>query len=370
MLTSVYVTGIKLWKRRFLSFAYSRLFSPFLRLDKDDKLSEHLQLAFFSVAPKFKLHLLLYVLRCVIRSQDQVLVFAATMAHVQFLEIVLSRLGFDCSYLYSDMDPTSRRINAAKFQKKLVNILVATDIAARGIDIPSLDYVINYNFPSSAKVFVHRVGRVARAGKSGIALNFVSASEEPYLWDLHKFLGRAVVFSPKLEVGALSNAVTLDMEPNAALKYSTVIEDNSVEVSNNQQSSNNYYNRNNINWNFHFGSVPEVIFSEEADEISRLLDDPEVEDWALKKDNAYSMYERSRPRASKEAVREMREVKRLITPGVHQLLRESVRRHITLTDHAQEMLERKLIIMDQLKNVKLKKVRFARQQISYLPKRL
>ena len=63
-------------------------------------------------------------------------------------------------------------------------------LQARGIDIPMLDNVINYNFPSKPKLFVHRVGRVARAGRTGTAHSFVAPDEVPYLLDLHLFLGK------------------------------------------------------------------------------------------------------------------------------------------------------------------------------------
>jgi hypothetical protein len=71
----------------------------------------------------------------------------------------------------------ARKINIAKFRAQKVMIMIVTDVAARGIDIPLLDCVINYDFPTTSKVFVHRVGRVARAGRSGIAYNFLSVEE-------------------------------------------------------------------------------------------------------------------------------------------------------------------------------------------------
>ena len=63
------------------------------------------------------------------------------------------------TFIYSNLDPTARKINAAKFQTGKVKVLVVTDVAARGLDIPHLDCVINYNFPEKSKVFVHRVGK-------------------------------------------------------------------------------------------------------------------------------------------------------------------------------------------------------------------
>lgn len=69
---------------------------------------------------------------------------------------------------------------------------MVTDIAARGVDIPALDVAINFHFPAKAKLFVHRVGRVARAGRPGRALSLVSIDELPYLIDLYLFLGTAL----------------------------------------------------------------------------------------------------------------------------------------------------------------------------------
>lgn len=71
---------------------------------------------------------------------------------------VLNRAGISNTYIYSDLDPAARKINAAKFSSSKVKVLIVTDVAARGIDIPMLDNVINFNFPAKSKLFVHRVG--------------------------------------------------------------------------------------------------------------------------------------------------------------------------------------------------------------------
>lgn len=74
---------------------------------------------------------------------------------------ILDRVGLSNTYIYSNLDPSARKINAAKFSTGKVKVLVVTDVAARGIDIPQLDNVINYNFPAKSKLFVHRVGQYA-----------------------------------------------------------------------------------------------------------------------------------------------------------------------------------------------------------------
>lgn len=71
------------------------------------------------------------------------------------------------------MSQTARKIHVAKFRAGKVHLLVVTDVAARGIDIPLLDNVINFDFPATPKLFVHRVGRAARAGRSGTAFSML-----------------------------------------------------------------------------------------------------------------------------------------------------------------------------------------------------
>ena len=84
---------------------------------------------------------------------------------------LLSAAGIESSYIYSALDATARKINIGKFQYKKTMVMIVTDLAARGIDIPMLDNVINYNFPAKPKLFVHRVGEYA-CTRSG---NFHSA---------------------------------------------------------------------------------------------------------------------------------------------------------------------------------------------------
>ena len=97
------------------------------------------------------------------------------------------------SHAYGSLDQTARKMQVQDFRTGMTNILVVTDVAARGIDIPILANVINYDFPAQPKVFVHRVGRTARAGKKGWSYSLVRESDAPYLLDLQLFLGRRLV---------------------------------------------------------------------------------------------------------------------------------------------------------------------------------
>ncbi|KAM6986502.1 ATP-dependent RNA helicase DDX54 [Aplochiton taeniatus] len=174
-----------------VEFARAGLTEPVLiRLDVDSKLSELLKISFFHLRLDDKPALLLYLLRNVVKPQEQTVVFVATKHHVEYLKELLAVEGVECAYIYSALDQTARKINIGKFVHRKAMVLIVTDVAARGIDIPLLDNVINYNFPSKAKLFLHRVGRVARAGRSGAAYSLVCTDEVPYVYDLHLFLGR------------------------------------------------------------------------------------------------------------------------------------------------------------------------------------
>lgn len=119
------------------------------------------------------------------------------------------------------MDPSARKINTAKFQLKKVSVLIVTDVAARGIDIPSLDYVVNVHFPGKPKLFVHRVGRCARAGRQGTAYSIVSTEDEAHLIDLHLFLNRPFDIDDRSIIGIIpqdvqeeEHAMVLDLLAN------------------------------------------------------------------------------------------------------------------------------------------------------------
>lgn len=210
-----------------VEFAKAGLQNPKLvRLDAESKISPDLKMAFFSVKQAEKDACLLVLLRDVIgvplgstkasrddqaEAQDgkgkgkakakyheqitaphQTLVFAATKHHVEYLTNLLSTAGYAVSHIYGSLDQTARSQQMEQFRRGHSSILVVTDVAARGIDIPVLENVVNYDFPQGARVFVHRVGRTARAGRQGWAWSFVTNSELPYLLDLQLFLGRPI----------------------------------------------------------------------------------------------------------------------------------------------------------------------------------
>uniref|UniRef100_A0A5K3ERP3 RNA helicase n=1 Tax=Mesocestoides corti TaxID=53468 RepID=A0A5K3ERP3_MESCO len=177
-----------------LEFARAGLSEPALiRLDVDTKLSNRLKLAFISCLPFEKEALLIYLLQNIIPRKERVIIFLATKHHVDYLELLLKEFHIDCTVVHSGLDPVARNMAVRNFRHGRVRCLLVTDLAARGIDLPLLDTAINFHFPAQAKLFVHRVGRVARAGRSGMAISLVDSEELPYLMDLYVFLGGHVV---------------------------------------------------------------------------------------------------------------------------------------------------------------------------------
>ncbi|VDN53314.1 unnamed protein product [Dracunculus medinensis] len=179
-----------------VDFAKAGLSNPSLvRLDVDEKLSDKLSMIFISCRADDKTAALLYLLRFIISHDEQTIVFCATMKHVEYLAAIIKEAGMICVFLYSQLDAVARKINMQKFRNKECKILVVTDVAARGVDIPILDTVINFDFPPKAKLFVHRVGRVARMERQGKAISLFSADELAYVADLFLFLGRPLKFA-------------------------------------------------------------------------------------------------------------------------------------------------------------------------------
>ncbi|CCD26064.2 ATP-dependent RNA helicase DBP10 NDAI_0G02870 [Naumovozyma dairenensis CBS 421] len=129
-------------------------------------------------------------------SEKATILFVPTRHHVEYISQLLKDSGYLISYIYGTLDQHARKRQLYNFRTGLTSILVVTDVAARGVDIPMLANVINFSLPASSKIFIHRVGRTARAGNRGWAYSIVSESELPYLLDLELFLGKKIMLTP------------------------------------------------------------------------------------------------------------------------------------------------------------------------------
>ncbi|EGZ25726.1 hypothetical protein PHYSODRAFT_486355 [Phytophthora sojae] len=258
-----------------VQFARAGLSDPeLIRLDVENKISENLKMAFFTVRSLDKPALFLYMVREFLPKGEQTIVFAATRHHVEFLHALLAANHIEASCAYGDMDQASRKINLGKFRAKKTSLLIVTDVAARGIDIPLLNNVLNYSFPPTAKLFVHRVGRAARAGRSGTAFSFVDPDESPFMVDLHLYIGRR-------------------------------LEDSSPELTDTKPYSLSEMRVEDV----HYGAFPNELIDQENEAIQELMrSHPQVSPLVKVCDNAYKAYARTRADPSKLSIRRGKEL--------------------------------------------------------------
>lgn len=125
-----------------------------------------------------------------IRNENlsNVLVFVRTKHGADNVVKALKKHGVNSEAIHGDKSQTARQRVLDHFKNKEISVLVATDIAARGIDIESLPYVINFDLPNIPETYVHRIGRTGRAGNGGISISFCSKDEEPYWKDIQKLI--------------------------------------------------------------------------------------------------------------------------------------------------------------------------------------
>ncbi|MEO3682560.1 DEAD/DEAH box helicase [Shewanella vesiculosa] len=138
------------------------------------------------------------------KNWRQVLVFTATRDAADKLVKELNLDGIPSGVVHGEKAQGSRRRALREFVEGKIRVLVATEVAARGLDIQNLEYVVNYDLPFLAEDYVHRIGRTGRAGKTGVAISFVSREEERTLADIEKLIGQQIrrVTVPGYEVGS------------------------------------------------------------------------------------------------------------------------------------------------------------------------
>lgn len=107
-------------------------------------------------------------------ASKSVIIFTRTVNETQRVAILLRALGYGAIPLHGQLSQSSRLGALGKFRARSRDILVATDVAARGLDIPSVDVVVNFDLPHNSETYIHRVGRTARAGKSGHAISIIT----------------------------------------------------------------------------------------------------------------------------------------------------------------------------------------------------
>ena len=140
------------------------------------------------------------------RIGKDVIVFTMTCQSANKACLLLRKMGHNAVTINGQMSQNKRINSLARFKQRDANILVATDVASRGLDIPSVDLVVNYDLPLNPKDYIHRVGRTARAGRAGRAITFVTQYDVEEVQKIEGLIGK------KMEQYAVTGGQTHDIE--------------------------------------------------------------------------------------------------------------------------------------------------------------
>src|SRR3546814_19722076 len=136
------------------------------------------------------LNLLLHILKK--EPVKNALVCSRTKHGADKLAKSLNKLGINAVAIHGNKTQGARQIALERYKRGQAKVLVATDIAARGIDIEDLSHVINFKLPNEQETYVHRIGRTGRAGSNGIAYSFCDFEERPFLKSSHKMINKEI----------------------------------------------------------------------------------------------------------------------------------------------------------------------------------
>ncbi|GAA0159377.1 RNA helicase [Lithospermum erythrorhizon] len=260
---------------------YERVYLP-----EERRISPDLTLTFFTLRQEEKISALLYLIRHHFSFGQQNMVFVSTKHHVEFLNLLIREEGIEPSLCYGDMDQDARNINLNRFRARKTMLMIVSDVAARGLDIPLLDNVINFDFPCHPNLFINRVGRVARNGRPGAAFSLVTSEDIPYMLDLHLLLSKPIKPAPTEE------QVSRDTEGAMSRLEQSIASGATV-----------------------YGRFPQTLLDLLSDSIREIIDSS-VEMKAMIKPcaNAFRLYTRTKAKPSGESIRRVKDLPR---EGLH-----------------------------------------------------
>ncbi|APY00873.1 DEAD/DEAH box helicase [Lacinutrix venerupis] len=157
-----------------------------VEVSQNSSTSKNVNQALYYVPKPQKIELCLHLLRNTIKGR--IIIFRRTKYGVDKLEQTLLKNNYKVASIHGDKSQSLRQEALNSFKQNNVNILIATDVAARGIDIDNIDAVINFDMPNVPETYVHRIGRTARAGNTGTAYSFCSADEKTYIKTIQQLI--------------------------------------------------------------------------------------------------------------------------------------------------------------------------------------
>ena len=192
--------------------------------------------AVYFVQKRNKKSLLIHLLKD--ESFESVLVFSRTKHGANKITRDLVKAGIEAQAIHGNKSQNARQLALSNFKEKKIRVLVATDIAARGIDVEKISHVINFDLPDVPETYVHRIGRTGRAGSDGVALSFCDREEKQLLTDIEKVISKSIpVIKDHPYVMGKSDVV---------VSTSGIVKNKDVKkkVSDGKSGKSNYFRRN------------------------------------------------------------------------------------------------------------------------------
>ncbi len=167
-------------------------------------------------------------------AEKKVLVFVRTKVRAERVQKAMERMQIEAQFIHGGKEQDERKKVLDLFRKGEIKILVATDVSARGIDIPGVQYVVNYDMPELSENYVHRVGRTGRGKEKGNAVSFCSKEEIPILKEIESFLGKPI---KRLEIDNEDYSHTIDFSAESHADWKTLINEHDDLVSNHKKKT-------------------------------------------------------------------------------------------------------------------------------------
>jgi len=175
-----------------------------IEIEEQDKAADNIYQERYAVNEYDKISLLRDI--TVVENPDSCMIFCNTKQKVDEVYVKLVNLEYTCRKIHGGMEQCDRLRVMNDFKKGKFRYLVATDVAARGIDIDNITLVVNYDIPEDKESYVHRIGRTGRIGKLGHAITFVTQKENRFLNDIHQYIGKEILLKVNPETEIVDNA--------------------------------------------------------------------------------------------------------------------------------------------------------------------
>lgn len=195
-----------------------------------DKIEQHL----YYTDRKDKLNLLKDLLKD--KEMESILVFTRTKHRADTVARTLSKANIKTEAIHGNKSQNARQNALSNFKNCTTRVLVATDIAARGIDIDHLSHVVNFEMPDVPETYVHRIGRTGRAGRTGVSISFCDADEVPMLKEIEKLIGKKIPVAPGGKTFSPSMVRDAVLQKNEAKRESNNLRSNSRKRTNEKRT--------------------------------------------------------------------------------------------------------------------------------------